>query len=279
MSFAFMICGPLVIGWASIRFTQEKEISARKAFFLPFIPVLLGCLITSVLKVEGLICIAMYLPAGLILAGIGGLWGRLTIMKSNKIVLVMLILPFATHLTEKNINFETESHFVKNSIAINRSASKVWNEIKSVRTIKKDELPDSWVHKIGFPRPLDAEIDKEPVGGIRTANFERGLQFIETVNRWEPNKLISFQIDIDPKKIPPGALDEHVSIGGPYFDVLHGTYEIETLNSGQVILHLQSEFRLSTHFNFYASIWTDLIMHRIQYDILSVVKKRAEMAN
>ena len=73
-------------------------------------------------------------------------------------------------------------------------------------------------------------------------------------------------------------MDEHVTIGGPFFDVLDGSYRIEDHGDGKLTLHLESHFRLSTHFNSYAGIWTDLIMHQIQDDILSVVKKRVEAA-
>ncbi len=276
MTVSFLLLGPLVIGWASIRFNTNKELSAKQAFFLPFIPVILGCLITWIFNLEGLICIAMYLPLGLVLAGVGGVINRGAKLDFKKSTFVILALPFVVNFSESKVKFETQSHTVQNVIEINGSTESVWNEIKSVRKIQKSELADSWIHKIGFPRPLDAEIDKEAVGGIRTANFERGLQFIETVDRWEPGKLLSFKIDVDPKNIPPQALDEHVTIGGPYFDVLHGTYEIENLGQNKVRLHLKSEFRLSTHFNFYAGFWTDLIMHQIQSDILSVIKKRSE---
>lgn len=93
---------------------------------------------------------------------------------------------------------------------------------------------------------------------------------------WKPNELLSFRIDVDPKNVPPAALDEHVTIGGPFFDVLRGTYKIEQDPDGKVTFILESNFRLSTHFNFYAGFWTDLIMHQIQSDILNVIKQRVE---
>lgn len=276
MTFSFIILGPLIIGWSSIHFNKNKDLTVRQAFLLPFIPILLGCVMTWLLRIEGLICIVMYLPLALILAGIGGVINIKSSAKSKKSVFAILVLPIFINVSENRINFESEFHVVKNSIEINSSSQAIWNQIKSVRTIQKIELPDSWIHHIGFPRPLNAEIDKESVGGVRTANFERGLRFIETVDQWQPNKLLSFKIDVKPEDIPAQALDEHVTIGGPYFDVLHGTYEIEKKGDNKVILYLRSEFRLSTHFNFYAAFWTDLIMHQIQSDILTVIKNRAE---
>jgi len=65
-------------------------------------------------------------------------------------------------------------------------------------------------------------------------------------------------------------------VGGPYFDVLEGTYRIERLNDRQVLLHLSSKHRLSTRFNFYAGLWTDFIMRDIQRNILRIIKRRCE---
>jgi hypothetical protein len=67
-----------------------------------------------------------------------------------------------------------------------------------------------------------------------------------------------------------------VTIGGRYFDTLHGEYRIEPRPGGGTILHLVSRHRLSTTFNFYARIWTDAIMQDIQENILVVIRNRCE---
>ena len=73
-------------------------------------------------------------------------------------------------------------------------------------------------------------------------------------------------------------LDQHVTVGGEYFDVLDGTYEIVPVAPGEVELRLWSTHRLSTHFNSYAALWTDFVMRQIQGNILQVVRDRAEAA-
>jgi len=67
-------------------------------------------------------------------------------------------------------------------------------------------------------------------------------------------------------------------MGGEHFGVLDGTYRIEPAGPGEVVLRLSSTHRLSTHFNFYASWWTDRVMSQIQRNILRVVKDRSEAA-
>lgn len=111
---------------------------------------------------------------------------------------------------------------------------------------------------------------------MRQARFEGGVLFLEEVTAWEPGRRLAFTIDAQEHLIPPTTLDEHVTIGGPYFDVLTGTYEIEPRPGGGVVLHLASELRVSTTFNLYAGWWADIVMASIQDHILAIVKARCE---
>jgi hypothetical protein len=100
--------------------------------------------------------------------------------------------------------------------------------------------------------------------------------FVETVDVWEPGRALAFSIHADPDTIPATTLDAHVTVGGPYFDVLRGRFDIEPVGPGRVRLHLSSQHRLSTGFNGYARLWTDFIMADVQAYILEIVKRRAE---
>ena len=102
--------------------------------------------------------------------------------------------------------------------------------------------------------------------------------FTETVTEVQNEKVLAFDIEADPNSIPPAALDEHVLVGGRFFDVLEGRYEIEKISDAHVRLHLTSRFRLSTGFNFYSGLWSKLIMSDIQKNILRIVKNRSEQA-
>jgi uncharacterized ferritin-like protein (DUF455 family) len=85
-----------------------------------------------------------------------------------------------------------------------------------------------------------------------------------------------FSIKAYPHEIPSTTMDEHVVIGGEFFDVLNGTYELEQLSADTYRLHLYSKFKMNTTFNFYASWWAGMIMKDIQNNILQVIKSRAE---
>lgn len=113
-------------------------------------------------------------------------------------------------------------------------------------------------------------------GAYREAVFTNGLVFHETVYEYVDKKKMVFTIKAYPHEIPSATMDEHVVIGGQYFDVLNGTYELEKLQENLYRLHLSSRFKLTTTFNFYAGWWATWIMKDIQNNILQVEKERSE---
>ncbi len=155
----------------------------------------------------------------------------------------------------------------------------MWSNIERVRAFREEEHHFAFSHLIGFPRPVEATLSHEGVGGVRHATFEGGVLFIETITHWEVNKRLTFSIHADSTTIPPTTLDEHVTVGGPFFDVLEGEYELHPLPDGSVRLELRSRHRVSTHFNAYATLWTDWIMSDVQSYILEIVRRRCEAAS
>ncbi|WP_185908043.1 hypothetical protein [Leptospira weilii] len=95
---------------------------------------------------------------------------------------------------------------------------------------------------------------------------------------------MKFEIKADPNLIPITMLGSHVVSGDAYFDALQGEYELEyneILNYKEkrtAVLHLRSKYRLSTRFNFYASLWGDFLMRDIQNSILNILRRRIEGA-
>ncbi len=61
-------------------------------------------------------------------------------------------------------------------------------------------------------------------------------------------------------------------------DMVDDRYVIEPVGEGRVRLSLVSSHRLTTRFNGYGGLWTDLLMRDLQMYILRIVKDRAERA-
>jgi hypothetical protein len=187
-----------------------------------------------------------------------------------------LFLPFLIAPWEQSVLYSREIQNTETFIDIKAPASVIWSNIERVRSIQTQELAESWSHRIGFPNPVEATLSYEGIGGIRHATFSGGVLFVETIDVWQPLQRLGFSIKAQTDQIPKTTLDDHVRIGGPFFDVLHGEYRLERLNDSVVRLHLSSQHRVSTDFNSYARIWTNAIMADLQTRILNVVKARCE---
>ena len=177
---------------------------------------------------------------------------------------------------EKLIDVIPANYTAYTFIDIEAPKESIWEHVLRVKEISEAEDRGTLTNFLGFPRPVKAELDTGAVGGSRKAIFSRGLVFDEVVTEYKHQQKMSFTIDADPYKIPSTAMDEHVVIGGNYFDVLDGTYELQPLGNGRYRLHLYSHFEMKTTFNFYAGWWGDWIMSDIQNNILQVIKTRCE---
>lgn len=279
MSAAYVFLLPAVIGMVHVYIRSRVNIVGYvSAIFEPLVPALL-CLIFSVLvHWEGTICLIMALPVMLIFSALGGLIMKLILSFKNKnlVFATFVFLPVPLSFVEQKIPLPQEKQIVANSIRIQADAATVWKKI--VRVERITEPQESVFFSMGFPRPVEAVLSGHGVGKTRLATFERGLQFYETVTDWSENRKLGFTIKADPKMTPLTTLDDHVTVGGAFFDVLSGTYEIEKTGAGEVELKLYSEHRISTHFNFYARLWSRFLMGEIQSNILKVIKTRAEAA-
>lgn len=282
MSISFIFLVPVVIGFLVVFINSKKQdLSFIGWMTQPLIPSFLTILISLLIAIEGLICAIVWIPLFMILSSFGGLIAGLVskLMDNDKsktyVFIGVLFLPILISPLEQLLEPSTTISKAKTQILINANAESIWMHIKEVPKISKDELGNSFSYLVGFPKPIEAKLIGEGVGSVREATFNGDVLFIEEVTEWIHHKKISFTITPDPD-IPPTTFDQHVVVGGEYFDVLSGTYELEKVTDNQFILHLSSEHRLNTRFNWYTQIWTNFFMNDIQRNILEVVKKRAE---
>lgn len=282
VSIGFVFILPILLGSITVYFGERNGGSKSwiSRIFMPWLTALLCLFLAMITGLEGTICLIMAVPIYLPLASLGGIvtGTMLDIVNPNKLnslaLSSLLLLPFIAGGIEEQFSLPEEIRQVDTSIIIEASPAQVWKNI--ARIPKITEPQESFFYYMGFPRPVEATLSKEAVGGIREAKFEKGLMFIETITEWEPDKKLTFTIRSEPEKTPLTTLDSHIVVGGRYFDTLLGEYDIEKLSENRVVLKLFSRYRLSTRFNFYAEIWSDFLMRDIQKNILNVLKMRIE---
>jgi len=282
MTLGFLLLVPFSMGYIAVaqylRTSARTEIRWFEWFFLPWLSVVITMAVSAAVKWEGLICLIFAAPILLIMSLLGGVLARVTSKRFRNPTagqLSALSLPLLVILIESHLPSPTSIRTVETDKMIHAPAALVWDNIKSVRAIAPSELPDSWVTRIGFPKPMAATLSHEGIGGVRHATFAGGVLFTETITAWDPQSDLRFSIHANTHSIPPTTLDEHVTIGGAFFDVLTGEYRLEPRSDG-ILLRLVSQERVSTHFNPYAGVWTDAVMRSIQNEILDVIRSRCE---
>lgn len=282
LTISFLLLTPIALGAVSAYFTPAEASGSWRTLWAPALNTLLFLATALVFHLEGMICIIILFPLFLGLGPIGVmLYDVFTTSPPNPrdktlVVAAFAMLPFLAAPLENQFTTPDNFHRVENSVIIAASAPVVWQHIIRVTPIRATDLGHSFMDDIGFPRPVEATLTHEGVGGVRHATFERGVEFIETVDDWQPLRRLSFGIVPNTATIPPTTFDEHVTVGGKFFDVLRGTYELQPIGPGRTRLVLYSQQRVSTNLNWYASLWTGFVMSEIQQRILVVLQHRCE---
>ncbi|SNT39483.1 hypothetical protein SAMN05421770_11121 [Granulicella rosea] len=282
MSFSFLFLGPFLAGAITVwQGSSQEPWTLGECVVNAWIPIAINLALAIFIAWEGIICAIFIVPPALISSAAGGLAVRalhryLRLRGGNTTMYCLAALPLVLAMVETTLNQPLETRTVHNSIVVHAPAAVVWRNIERVRAISPSELRPSWANAIGFPRPVEATLSYQGIGGVRNASFERGLNFVETITAWEPDHRIAFTIRADTAHIPSTTLDEHVTVGGRFFDVLTGEYVLEPQGDGSTLLRLSSQERLSTDFNLYAALWSDAVMSDMQANILHVVRNRCE---
>jgi hypothetical protein len=209
MTMSFMFIVPFVIGLI-VAYHHDTITSSRKILPLTMpLYAIIGLVAISIFfGAEGIICAFMALPVFAFMALLGGYLGvRIFYRQKDKMIISLFVLiPFLIAPIENYFGLSEKIFVEHTAITINAGESKVWQNITRVKKITDKENHNSLFQFMGFPRPIEAELDTIAVGGIRKAIFDRGLFFTETVTEVIPNRVLAFSIEADPHSIPPKLL-------------------------------------------------------------------------
>lgn len=278
MTYTFLIWLPLAIGALTVQLSGFRKYFSL--LFLPLLSIIVLFFIVSISGVDGTICLvilaapmlASSLVGGLLMAGINRL-----ISKDRLSVFLIAMFPLVSGPVESTIRGTYMSDAVITTIEVNAEREQVWKNITRVENIRKEELPWTFTHSIGIPTPRHSILDREEVGGIRDIRWNGGIRFEEHITEWKEGEGFSYRFVLDSTNLPLYALDKHIRVGGQYFDVLDGSYELQSLPGNRTRITLCCRYRLTTRFNWYASWWVRLFLNDFQRSVLTVVKGRVEI--
>lgn len=280
MLWSFVCLVPLLIGALAVYFPGGRPRTIPYAILAPWLPILLFVGGTALLLIEGSVCIAMALPLFLGIGSVGGLlmWCLLRFYRpSNMAMSVLLFAPLLLGLWERELPLPDAMRSADASVQIDAPPEAIWALISDAEAIRPAEMQDGLAYRIGVPYPQSARTVDTAQGRVRRLRWDRGVRFDEPISHWQPNRYIRWSYSFPPGAIPADALDEHIVIGGRYFDLVDTSYRLTPIGQG-TRLDIHVTYRVSTNFNWYSATWARLLVDDAAGTILGFYKRRAETA-
>ena len=242
--------------------------------------VLLGLLLLG-LAVEGVICLAMAAPIGLILALMGGSigyliqqrhWARFQTRATFSALL--LFVPFFMG-TEALKPQQPPLLQITTQIEINAPPEKVWPFLTSFPALPP---PNEWPFRAGISYPIRSTLHGTGLGAQRECQFSSG-EFIEPIQVWEENKHLGFSVSGEPlvmEELSPYGHIHTRHIDGAYFQAQDAEFVLTPLPGGRTLLQGTSRYRNRMWPVSYWRLWSDAIVHQIHVRVFRHIKRLSE---
>lgn len=277
---AFIYLAPLAVGAVTV-FLAERRARRTWGYYLAsgFGATALFVLGTLLIMIEGWICVIVILP---LFAGIGmvgalvmGIVCRLTNWPKQT-VYSLALLPLVMGAVEPTANLPTRLRTIERTVLIDAPREVVWDQLMNVRDIRNEEVEDGIAFLIGAPPPLSALSDEEAGGQrVRRVSMGKRVHFDQIETERREHEYIRWAQRFYADSFPPGSFDEHVVMGGDYFDIDYVSYSLAP-HGAQTQLRMSMHYRISTRFNWYAEPVARIVLGNLEEVLLGLYQRRAE---
>ncbi len=233
---------------------------------------------TLIMSIEGIICAILVVPLFAVLWGIAGIvmgricrWTRLP----ARVTYALGALPLLAGGVEQYLPEPEFVHTVERVRRIQASPEQIWPHLTSAKDIRPVEIGDAWMYRIGVPLPSSALTRRADGEMIRQITMGKGIHFDQVATDWEPNRRVRWIYRFENDSFPPEALDDHVRIGGRYFDLIDTEYALREVPGGTE-LRARITYRVSTHFNWYTKPIAAFLVGNFEEAALRFYGNRAE---
>jgi hypothetical protein len=236
------------------------------------IVILSGALL--LVKIEGLICIAMALPLALPLSMLGGALTFRAMQRGSakNNMAAMMVLPIATMVFD--VSAKPPVFEVTTRVEVSALPEEVW---KYVVAFPELAAPTEWYFRSGIAYPIRARIVGSGPGAVRYCDFSTG-PFVEPIQVWDEPRLLKFSVTDNPApmtELSPYADLVPTHLHG-YFESSEGQFRLTRLPGNKTLLEGTSWYRHSLWPAQYWRWWSDAIIHRIHLRVLHHIRTLAE---
>ena len=252
-------------GWGYYIFTGA---AANSLFVLGTVPALL----------EGWICVIVILPLfaaiGMVGAVIMGAVCRLTNWPKQAVYSISM-LPLILGAIEPTDGLPVRLRTIERTVTIDAPRDVVWDHLMNVRDIKHEEVAEGIAFRIGVPPPISAVSEAIEGQAARRVSMGKHVYFDQIETERRDYEYIQWQQRFYPDSFPPGAFDQHVVMGGTYFDIDKISYALDPQGTSTE-LTINMHYRVSTRFNWYADAVARLVLGNLEEVLLGVYQRRSE---
>jgi hypothetical protein len=278
---SFIYLAPAVCGAVTVYMAERIERRSWGYYiWAPWVSTALFVVGTLLVFIEGIVCAVVIVPLFSVMGSVGGLAMGIVCRITNwpkPALYGFAVLPLALGAIEPHWPNPEQISKTSRTLFIAAPAERVWHELNDARDIRPSEVGDAWAYRIGVPMPVGAVTEDTAEGRVRKVQWQKEVHFEEVITEWQPQQRVSWRYRFSPDSFPAGALDDHVVIGGHYFDLRDSAYTL-TPREGGTELRIDVSWRVSTRFNWYADRVAQFLLGDFSEHILHFYKVRSETA-
>ena len=279
MSAPFILGAPFAVGMLTVYLAERQQRRTWLYYLLaPLFATALFVAGTLLILIEGAICALVIIPLFSAIGIVGGLTMgvvcRLTRWPAP-FVSAAIALPLLAAALGMEPSTVDRNDAIERSIDIGAPPDVVWQTLNRVDSIRPDEMADAWTMRIGVPAPMSGLTRQTPEGLVRESRWGKSVHFDELIVDWQPERFVRWTYRFAADSFPKHALDEHVVLGGPHFDLLDTSFSL-VATSGGTRLTTRVRYRVSTQFNFYAAPVARFLLGNLSETGLRMYRSRAE---
>lgn len=270
---------PLVVSFASgFLYRRSIPTSWGKTYGIAVLSLLMLGLLILLFALDGLVCLLMALPLGLLIALPGSAAGFLLArqLASARPALTSIILFCILLLLmgfERRAPVTVPPHVIVSAVTVDAPIARVWNGVIAFDRIS---APPRGIFRMGIAYPIEATIEGHGVDAIRHCVFSTGA-FVEPITEWNEPHTLAFDVIENPP--PMKEFSIYSDLDAPH---LHDTFtatkgEFRLQQEGTTtILEGTTWYRQKLYPDWYWHHISDEIIHRIHLRVLEHIKKAAE---
>ncbi len=282
MSGAFIYLVPVVVSAVTVYLAETTQRRSWAYYFVAGATAnLFFVLGTLLIMIEGLVCAIIILPLFMLQGGVVGLlmgalcrWAKWPPQAVGGFAaLPILLAGLVPHAPAEPVISTLER-----TLPVAAAPAQIWQQLMNTPNIQPGEVGAAWLYKIGVPLPESGVTRTTAEGLVRSVVMGKAIHFEQTSADWRENQHVRWAYRFAKDSFPPDSLDDHVMIGGRYFDIIDTTYTLTPLDTATTELRVQFRYRVSTDFNWYSGAVARLLIGNFEEVILGFYRQRAEVA-